>query len=197
MPAAEDVNYFLNWSLYSIIGELNKADNLYAAHGKHVRNMAKHLQENLGPFEPTPIYRGIFINPKYVKKSRIKLEKHRTFMSFSEDPDVACWFGYPGSNMNNFLRMQDANRKGYISEYIAKPAEILFSWQWAEDINLLQCAAIHPEMDVDTIEWYLNTQQEVIIKPVDMLKVIPIDDYDCTDVEELNIKFSPTGLSDW
>jgi hypothetical protein len=196
MTAQDDINYYLNFVVYAVFGQMAPADQMMRQHGRNILRFASYLRREVGFSEEIEcLYRGVAVNPRHVIDDTLPADPNLTFVSMSEDSEVACWFGHPHSSVSQFIFMQDPNRKGYMIEYEPDGDEILFHHEWADELNLIHLAALHPHIDENQFEWNLRTQQEVIILPVDSFDVVSIDDYDCPDVSELDRKFTAPWVS--
>jgi hypothetical protein len=187
MPNPQSYNYYINWALYAITGRLQEADNLMKSHGTGIRSIAKHFQKTKKPRIHT-LYRGLLLDPEQVEEKSISQDPNVTFVSFSEDRDVACWFADPSSVMSSFVKQHRPRVEGWIMEYTPKLTDILFHHSWnpipipgVGRVYLERAAEMHPDIiDVaDQLAWNLQTQSEVIVKP--LRAGTPVEAYELSD----------------
>ena len=96
--AMTNVDVYLNFLLHAILGKLSEADALMRMAGDGIRVVAVQLAARHPP-PPAPLYRGMLLDPTepYNTDPRI------TFLSWSEDKDVALWFACPRSAVSEPL----------------------------------------------------------------------------------------------
>lgn len=201
----DEYNYYTNWVLYAVLGKMREADSLMGAYGKHVRGMAKKLVKHLG-VPARPVYRGLLIEQQSVPADRLvgALEGN-TFVSFSEDKEVACWFAMRDSFVSEFVAQMRPGVVGWIAETWPDKKDVLYHWSWAERfpspngvgaIPLWSFARMHPDMIPSQVEWNMRTQKEVILKPSKKpLKVAPVEGAGCPPVDKLNRRLKPPGMN--
>jgi hypothetical protein len=202
-PAPEDWNYYINFVLYAVVGHMGPADNLMRQHGPGIRRVAEHLRQTQ-PWTPSKLYRGLLLDPALVKKGKVKRERDpaRTFLSFSEKEDVACWFADPRSIVSGFVAHQKPGARSYLatSKGGAKArGRMLWTHAWqtlvlpgGRSLPLLAAANAHPEIDSGQFWWNMTTQSEVVLEPAasDSFKVKKLDLDDCPDVDELDATYA-------
>ena|GEM_PF-2544653 len=196
----EEYNLYVNWVLYAALGMLSEADALMRQHKKPIERMAKKLRKKLGCPVRT-IYRGLLIEPSEVPPDRmLPPDPTPTFVSFSEDKDVACWFASRDTMMAGAVTERRPDVVGWLMETVPKRDDVLFHWSWASKfpgpsverpraIPLWLLAAHHPHMadKVDQVKWNVETQKEVILKKVKRkLKVVAREDASCPPTAELD-----------
>jgi len=196
----EEYNLYVNWVLYAALGMLSEADALMRQHKKPIERMAKKLRKKLGCPVRT-IYRGLLIEPSEVPPDRmLPPDPTPTFVSFSEDKDVACWFASRDTMMAGAVTGSRPDVVGWLMETVPKKDDVLFHWSWATKfpgptparpraIPLWLLAAHHPHMadKVDQVKWNVETQKEVILKKVKRkLKVVAREDASCPPTAELD-----------
>jgi len=170
-----DFNLYLSFALAAVSGRMGPADELMRQHRRSVYRVAERLHQIL-PIKRMPIlYRGILIEPTAVMT--VQDLPHQTFVSFSEDRDIACLFADRDSAMALMIRLMHSNYRGaLIDGYTPESTdEILFHWQWGLGIPLADGRVVtlnrmrlqHPDpalraMDFDRA---LKEQKEVMLKP--------------------------------
>jgi hypothetical protein len=191
----DEYNYYANWVLHAVLGRLSEADGLMKQYGKPIRSMAKKLVKHLG-VPKRPIYRGMVLDPGQAAGGELTADPEYTFVSWSEDKDVACWFADRDSTMSGFVRTLRPQIEGWIAESWPDPKRVLFHWSWAPrfpgpsggtPIPLWRLAELHKNLIPAQVAWAMQTRKEVILrqdgKP---LKVKPHADMGCPPTAELD-----------
>lgn len=159
-----EVDLYINFVLHAIYGRLGEADQLMRVAGTNIQRVAGVLRQK-HPIEPKPIYRGMLLDPD----QHFELDGRLTFLSWSEDRDVACWFADPRSTISAPLAESNPKLRGHLVT-LAASTRVLFHHSWAQAFgNLATLALMHPFMGEEgrrQIEWSLQTQQEVITGPI-------------------------------
>ena len=190
-----DVDLYLNFALHAILGRLGEADALMSIAGDEIRSVADHLAAQY-PIEGRPLYRGMLLDPDTTYVSDPKL----TFLSWSEDRDVALWFACSRSAVSAPLAATNPKLRGYLVELPAPTSRVLFHHEWASNTSndllrgLATLALAHPLMGAEgrrQIEWSLRTQCEVITAPVDGLSPSRTADLDAAALTALERRLSP------
>ncbi len=185
-----DVDLYLNFVLHAILGRLGEADALMSLAGDEIRAIADHLTAE-HPFTPAPLYRGMLLDPDRSFAADPKL----TFISWSEDRDVALWFACPRSVVSEPLAATNPKLRGYLVELPAPQSRVLFHHGWTKALGGLAALALaHPLMGAEgarQIEWSLCTQREVITVPIDGLLPRPTADLDPEALAALERRLSP------
>lgn len=185
-----DIDLYLNFALHAILGRLGEADALMSIAGDEIRAVADRLAAQ-HPVEPKPLYRGILLDPDKPYAADPKL----TFLSWSEDPDVALWFACPRSVVSEPLAATDQRLRGHLVELPSPRSRVLFHHGWARSLGGLAALALaHPLMGEEgrrQIEWSLRTQREVITAPVADLAPECAPELDRAALEALERRLSP------
>lgn len=185
-----DLDLYLNFALHAILGRLGEADALMSIAGDEIRAFADRLAAQ-HPIAPTPLYRGMLLDPDKTYVADPKL----TFLSWSEDRDVALWFACPRSVVSEPLAATNAKLRGYLVDLPGPQSRVLFHHSWADAIGGLAALALaHPLMGAEgrrQIEWSLRTQREVITAPVDELSPSRTADLDAEALGALEKRLSP------
>lgn len=190
MSTADDINAYINWTLYMVLGGLREADSLMRSHRAGIRRVADELSRR-HPIAARPIYRGVLVNPA------LGIGTEYLSVSWSEDRDVARWFGSPESFISEPFRQMFPEARGYVLTLPAPTSRVLFHHTWARAFaNPLEALALrHPHMGVEgarQIQWSLRTQQEVITEPVPALpEGQPIETVDGPSVAVLDERLAP------
>lgn len=186
----DDINLYVNFALHAVYGKLGAADMIMRFAGDAVRRVADEIAAECS-IDPAPIYRGILIDPALPFPDDPK----PTFLSWSEDRDVALWFACPRSVVSEPLAQMNPALRGHVAELPAPRSRVLFHHSWASALGGLACfALIHPRMGVEgkrQIEWALRTQREVITEPVADLAPQLVADLDSAALEALERRLSP------
>lgn len=191
-----DVDIYINFVLYAIYGKLSEADALMRTHGASVRRVARMISETI-PIKSKQIYRGALLDPA----KEIKSHATYTFLSWSEDLDVARWFASTRSVISEHAIAARPELRGYLFTQSTANVRVLFHHSWANLTALfgtpLESLALrHPLMGLDgyhQIGWALRTQREVITEPVDKLVPLAVEIH---DTEKLDLKFAPPWLQE-
>ena len=198
MPSREALNYYINWVLYAVLGNMQAADQILKEHRQGIQSWATFLRKEY-PFKIKTLYRGLLLEPEQVKEKTIAQDPRVQFVSFSEDFDVACWFAAPDSVMSGYVKQTRPRVEGWIMEYRPRASDVLFHHHWgyiAYDrgggpFELFPSAArMHPDVDERQFMWNLETQKEVITKP--LRKNTPVEAYKlagCPPTSELDERF--------
>ena len=189
-----DLDLYINFALHAIYGRLAEADQIMRLGGDQVRRVAAQLAGRL-PILPVPLHRGMLLDPD----KPFTMDPKLTFLSWSEDRDVARWFACPRSVVSEPLMQQNSKLRGYIVE-IPKPTDrVLFHYTWAVAFDTLTgglapLALAHPMMGEEgrrQIGWSLRTQREVITEPIADLQPVQAPDLDAPALEALERRLSP------
>ncbi len=185
-----DVDLYLNFALHAILGRLGEADALMSIAGDEIRSVADHLAAQR-PIAPKPLYRGMLLDPDKPFAADPKL----TFLSWSEDRDVALWFACPRSVVSEPLAATNPRLRGHLVDLPAPQSRVLFHHGWADALGGLSALALaHPLMGAEgkrQIEWSLRTQREIITAPVDGLTPRPTANLDAEQLTALERRLSP------
>lgn len=190
MPDDASLSLYINFVLCAVYGRLREADAIMKKYGQVVRDVADFINRKLG-IPSKPIYRGMLLDPTVPFKHDPQL----TFLSWSEDHDVARWFASKRSTISDYVLHCRPTVRGYIVTLPKPTTRVLFHFSWARLFNgLSDLAREHPLMGEEgkrQIAWSLKTQQEVITDPVDGLEPQIVDEIDITALDE---RFAPPWL---
>src|SRR5579884_515040 len=163
---ARGYNGYVNWALYAILGRMGEADGIMQEYGSDIREVVRQLQRRHAPMMRT-IYRGVLVEPEELVDGKLPPDPRLTFVSFSEDRDVACWFADPESFVSGFVKQQRPRVQGFVIEHKPKLEDILFHYSWGlafplpdgrkEPLSVF--AQMHPDIDVRQFDWNLRTQK--------------------------------------
>jgi hypothetical protein len=185
-----DVDLYINFALHAIYGKLGEADTIMGFAGDAVRRVADQITVK-HPITPVPLFRGMLLDPDVPFAADPKL----TFLSWSEDRDVALWFACPRSAVSEPLAQSNPKLRGSIAMIAAPRSRVLFHHTWATLFGgLAPLARAHPVMGEEgrrQIEWSLRTQREVITEPVPDLRPERVADLDSATLEALERRLSP------
>jgi hypothetical protein len=188
-----DVDFYVNFVMHAILGRLGEADQLMRVCGDPIRRVAGRLAEKC-PIPTTPLHRGLLLDPE----QPFVLDPKLTFLSWSEDRDVALWFACPRSVVSEPLMQHNPKLRGHVIEIAAPRSCVLFHHSWADVFGgLAPLAIMHPLMGEEgqrQIEWSLSTQREVITEPAHDLRPERVTDLDTATLEALERRLSPPWI---
>jgi hypothetical protein len=188
-----DLDLYVNFAMHAILGRLGEADQIMRFGEDSIRRVAAHLGNQL-PIAQTPLHRGMLLDPEKPFAADPKL----TFLSWSEDRDVALWFACPRSVVSEPLMQQNAKLRGHVVSIPEPRSRVLFHYTWAAAFSgLAPIARLHPLMGEEAerqIEWSLRSQREVITTPVANLLPERVADLDATALETLERRLSPPWI---
>jgi hypothetical protein len=191
--SSQDVNFYINFVLHAVYGKLGEADVIMRLAGDSVRRVADDIAAQ-NPVDLAPLHRGMLLDPDVPFASDPKL----TFLSWSEDHDVALWFACPRSAVSEPLAKMKPKLRGHVATINVPRSRVLFHHSWANVLGDLACfALIHPLMGEEgrrQIAWSLRTQREVITEPVDGLWPKRVIDLDAATLEALERRLSPPWI---
>ena len=183
----EAMNYYIHFVMFAVLGRMAEADGLMRSHGRTIRTIASALGK--APIEIRPVYRGLLLDPT----KPYRRDERLTFLSWSEDRDVARWFASRQSYVSEPLVQSNPKLRGYLAR-LEEPQRVLFHHAWINSTHLATLAAMHPQMGAEgarQITWSLATQAEIITEPLD-LEPEPIEEPD--DIDDLDRRLSPWWL---
>ena len=189
-----DVDLYLNFVLHAILGRLGEADALMRIAGDEIRAIADRLAAQ-HPNEPKRLYRGMLLDPD----KTFAADPKSTFLSWSEDRDVARWFACPRSVVSEPLAATNPRMCGYLVELPAPTSRVLFHHEWFSNVigTLATLALEHPLMGAEGCRqsaWSLRTQREVITAPIDGLLPNRTADLDAEALAVLERRLSPPWI---
>jgi hypothetical protein len=188
-----DLDLYVNFAIHAILGRLGEADQIMRVGGDPIRRIAARLSDRL-PIAQVPLYRGMLLDPERPFTADPKL----TFLSWSEDRDVALWFACPRSVVSEPLMHHNPKLRGHVVEIVTPRACVLFHHAWAAAFGgLAPIARAHPLMGEEgrrQIEWSLRTQREIITEPVEDLRPERVADLDAPALEALERRLSPPWI---
>jgi hypothetical protein len=187
-----DLNVYIDFALHAILGRLGEADAIMRFAGDSVRRVADDIAAQ-NHVDSAVLHRGMLLDPDVPFATDPKL----TFMSWSEDHDVAMWFACPRSVVSEPLAKMKPELRGYVATINAPASRVLFHHSWAALGGLACFALIHPLMGEEgrrQIEWSLRTQREVITEPAADLRPERAADLDSATLEALERRLSPPWI---
>ena len=202
MPSVKDYHIYKSFIVYVVLGKLDIAEALLGKkiHRNSVNRVAEDLQHKLPPPIQT-LYRGLLLEPPVGSQISSQYDNY-SFISFSEDLDVACWFADPTSWFADEIMAKHPRAAGWIANYTPiSLGEILFHWSWRDYLDttppvLAEVArdlALANQEDAFTwvhdLSWNLKTQKEVLLKPGPILNLS--DANSCSSSDVLDRKFRP------
>lgn len=202
-PSPASINAYINWVIYAVLGRTGEADDVMRRYKLQIEAVARQLRKRRKP-PIRDLYRGVLLEPDQVVQGVVPPEPALTFLSFSEDFEVACWFADPDSIISGHVRQSRPNVEGWIIEHRPKGSEILWHYSWntipmgaGRSIPLVAAGAQHPHImrELDQLAWNLQTQREVILKPLAV--GTPVTAYalsDCPQTAELDARLAPPAF---
>jgi len=192
-----DINLYINFALHAVLGKLGEADTIMRFAGKAIRRVADDLGAECNrqlPTKPAPLFRGMLLDPN----GPFRVDPDLTFLSWSEDRDVALWFACPRSVVSAPIIARKPNLRGHVAQINTPRRGVLFHHLWADALGgLARFALVHPLMGEEgqrQIEWSLRTQREVITEPVVDLRPERVEDLDGGALEALERRLSPPWI---
>lgn len=188
----DDLNLWINFALRAIYGQMREADALMRTFGVAVRRAADEMCRRY-PVRSVPLYRGILLDPArgYASDDRY------TFVSWSEDVDVARWFACPRSAVSVYAASVVPGLRGFLVELPRPTSRVLYHHSWARRFDgLAPLALSRPQMGVEgarQVAWSTTTQREVITEPTPMTPT-PAPELNAEQLEALERKLSPPWI---
>jgi hypothetical protein len=192
---SDDINHYVNWTLYAIYGRLAEADQIMRLGLAGIRRVAAMLHKR-HPIPATPIYRGMLLDPE----RPLQADPAFSFLSWSDDVDVARWFGSLDAYISEPFRVHCPEAQGYVLT-MQRPAAVLWHYSWADvwGAPLPWMALRHPHIGAEgsrQIAWSLRTQREVITEPLTTLPPAqPVETVPGTPIPELDRRLSPPWVA--
>jgi len=186
--------YFV-WVVLGVTGKMAEADDLYRAQKAAIDAKVRDFQrQQRGPL-PT-VYRGVLLEPHEIRSGEIDFAYGPiSFVSFTEDRDLACWFADGASVMSSFVVSEKPGVKGYVLEIEPDPRDVLFRATWVslEDfrgaIATLMTRGFSSEQARQFVH-NLETQSEIWMKPLARrTPVMAHEAADCPSTEELDERY--------
>jgi len=163
----ESIKTYWNFALNALRGA--NPDSFYKLHRTEIEAVAALLTSKYGPTGGT-VYRGIMLDPSEVRNGKINQLPHITYVSFSEDKDIALAFADTENPMAEFMMQKYPNHKGYLITSTYQPSDVLFHHKWITDANMW--SVIHHFFGENAK--YFEMQKEVMLKPKPYYRVEPV-----------------------
>lgn len=148
------MNLYINYVVFGLRCNKN-ADHLFSQYSQEIVKVAAFLRANTNMRGVGKVHRGILLQDEYAKDLIIKPVLHCSFLSFSEDIEIAKSFADINSEISAYVRMERPDSKGYLIEYEPSAMEILFHWTWAEVLQLDKTGMVDMEL--------IRNQKEVMV----------------------------------
>lgn len=196
MPSLDDqdVNAFINFVLYATYGKMAEADDLMRRFGEGVQRVTHKMPR----VHRGPLYRGVLMDPA----KRMTPDARYTFVSWTDDIDVACWFASPEATVSQPLAETNPALRGYVLTMNERDVttRILFHHAWSM-LDWPKLALRHPHMGEEgarQIAWAWHSQREVITTPpTEFPMPVPVEllyDARGTSALELDRRFAPPWI---
>jgi hypothetical protein len=192
----DDLSLYLNWVLRAVYGQMAEADLIQRRHPSAITGVARVLRRKFGA-PMRPVYRGVLL-----AGPALRAEPNLAWLSWSEDRDVARWFGSPASYISGPFRDHYPEARGYVLTLERAPC-VLWHHSWRNvfgGVPLEQLALRHPEMGHEgcrQIAWSLDTQAEVItVAPPLAALPVPesVDSIPGAPLDELDRRLTPSWV---
>ena len=120
-PSSHAWNVWINFVLYALSGRMQQADALMRAHRDAIRRVAAHLQHSPGA-TLAELWRGLLLEPKEILPGgEVATDPQLTFLSWTEDMDVACYFADPRTMISGDVLRQKPSVRGYVWGIASSP----------------------------------------------------------------------------
>ena len=195
-----DINLYINWALHAIFGRMAEADAITRMDPGALERVAAFLRRRY-PVNVQPLYRGLLLSSPSELNAGPDPRTGRVmpWVSWSEDRDVARWFGSPESYISEPFRAWAPNARGYVLTLPeVAPEHVLWHYDWRHAFGqpLERLALLHPAMGAEgcrQIAWSLDMQREVITTPLDPLPTPePVDTIPGATIVELDARLTPS-----
>lgn len=191
MQTRQNINIYINFVLYAVLGDLARADDLLERHGAQVRSVAGFMAFRR-PVQHAPVFRGMLVEPE----QPVRPDSRYGFLSWSEDRDVACWFAERDSVISGHVLEHRPQVRGVVLS-LPTARNVLFHHSWASE-DWAEMAALHPHMGIEgarQFAWSLRTQREVITDQlVELPHAVPVEDVPHAPLHELDARLAPPWL---
>lgn len=167
-PTKEDIRLYFQWSSHALIGfNPTLSDRCLRENFEIIKSVSDYLLNSID-YKPIEIYRGIIM--KEPSLTNLMPHKNMTYLSFSEDLNIAKSF----ADVNGFCSQFGINhllgKHGYIVSYTPQLSEVLFHHSF---IDIFPYIKSWNSMGIDGTEKTLEIQKEVmIIQPKEAFKNI-------------------------
>jgi len=202
--ARKDMLVYKSFVVIAVLGKMAEADAIMQQPPlrRSVIRVAEALQKSIA----TPLnllYRGLLLPPSITGPPISTNYLTFTYVSFSEDKDVGCWFARPDAYISGPHMQNAPGDSGWVATYTAKLSEILFHWSWQDSLNQSSpnlyevIQSIAAQNNEDPADWvrqlYFNLkhQQEVMLRPGADVTITPVDQANCPPAHVLDKKLRP------
>ena len=145
-------------------------DNYYRKNSQSINLIAAVLRKKF-PKSIKPLYRGILLSPDEVHDGKVKHQSEITYVSFSEDKNIAIAFADIKNDISKYVAFSSPNKTGYlITKNTYDQNLMLFHYEWLSDTNAM--AAFRRIVGADSK--FAEIQKEVILKPENTYAVEPV-----------------------
>ena len=164
----EAVKIYWNFIFNALSGR--NPDSYYRQNSKEIDFVAVLLRKKF-PKAIKPLYRGILLFPNEVHDNKVKHQSEITYVSFSEDKNIAVAFADTQNSISSYVAQQYPTKKGYlITKNTYDQNLMLFHYEWLFDTNAI--AAFRRAFGNDSR--FAEIQKEVILKPENSYAVEPV-----------------------
>jgi len=150
---------YWNFIFNLLIGK--NPDHYYRQNSKKIDLISQFLSGKF-PKQIKPLYRGILLNPHEVINKKIKGISKITYVSFSEDKQIALAFADTKNDISRFAMQTNPKQKGYlITKSSYNPSELIFHYEWLFDTRSIT----NFKNMLDDEARFIELQKEVVLKP--------------------------------
>lgn len=204
-PSPRLFDIYKTFVVLAVVGQQKAADGVRRGHEREINRVARYMTSLL-PAGGQTCYRGLLIEPGDVTGNQVAGQfQGATYMSLSENLEVACWFSDTDAEISGFKMQLAPQCVGWIAEHVSEDDDIIFHHSWTDYLNrlapgdnLYQVMAtlasqltMSPQEAVMQLQWNLKTQQEVTLKMGLPLTVRRMETYNCPDTQDLDDKYRP------
>lgn len=145
-------------------------DRYYRKNSQSIDLIAAVLRKKF-PKSIKPLYRGILLSPDEVHDGKVKHQSEITYVSFSEDKNIAIAFADIKNDISKYVAVSSPNKTGYlITKNTYDQSLMLFHYEWLHDTNAM--VAFRRIVGADSN--FAEIQKEVILKPESTYTVEPV-----------------------
>lgn len=145
-------------------------DAYYRQNSQRIDYFAEVLRRKF-PKQIKPLYRGILLLPNEVHDGKVKHQNEITYVSFSEDKNIAAAFADIQNPISAYAIQRYPNKKGYlITKNTYSQNLMLFHYEWLFDTKLIY---VFRRLFGDDSK-FVEIQKEVILKPESSYEVEPV-----------------------
>lgn len=128
-PEQVDPSFWTNFVLNALRG--GNPDNYFKEHEYHIMAVANYLRKKFGfPVDNNICWRGLMVPKNLSNKKDLSAWEHTSFVSFSENKEIALLFGDMKHNISRFFAIKHPDYIGILCKELLKAEEVIFHWEW-------------------------------------------------------------------